>query len=144
MSKLISFVDTKNACWSRVNLDSDEPIWISVSQSGVLVKRSKLGIFGSILFKGVDVIESGDVARNLSEVITEYSLPEDMHNIVLKSFTQSAINSHSSVELCEKIALAKKYDKVSGVIEKYSDIDFKDMAGDDFVKFINDLDNSLK
>jgi hypothetical protein len=51
MAKLIKFMDGKLSCWSRVDLDNGEPIWISVAHSGVLVKKSKWGILGEKIYQ---------------------------------------------------------------------------------------------
>ena len=35
--------------WSKIKMDSGEPCWISISQQGVLIKKSTLGLFGKVI-----------------------------------------------------------------------------------------------
>lgn len=111
MSKLIAYKDNDKQCWSRINLSSGEPVWISIAQTGVLIKRSRLGIRGAILFDENEIIACGDIARSLNEQIDQYNLPDQISNAVLKAFTQTALDSGSATELCSKLSKARNAKK---------------------------------
>lgn len=70
MSKLIAFKDNGKQCWSRLQLDNGDPIWIGIAQSGIVVKKSRSGIFGAQIFKEKEIITGGDTARHLYESTT--------------------------------------------------------------------------
>ncbi len=49
MGKLVIYMDDKTHCWSRVDLENGDPVWIIVAQTGVVVKKSRLGLMGATL-----------------------------------------------------------------------------------------------
>ena len=112
MGKLMGFSDSKVTCWSRLELSNGDPIYISVAQSGVLVKKSRLGIMGAKLYNETNVYNAAMTAKSLHaqitlsddpSVIQGYTLPSDMTNPVLRSFTQAALNSNSAAELSVRL-----------------------------------------
>lgn len=107
MSKIIRFGDSKYECWSRVNLDNNDPIYISVAQTGIIIKKSNLGIFGSTLYKSPDVITAADLAQKLDANIEKYTTPSGITNPVLKALTQTALDSDTAANFCTKIASAR-------------------------------------
>ena len=108
MSRLDDFVDNpRKACWSRVILDSGEPIWISIAQTGVLIKRSKLGLFGATLFRESEILKCADVGDALHREFDDCTVPDGMTNPALRVFTQAALNSKSTLELCGKLDKAR-------------------------------------
>jgi len=60
MASLVRFGDSAHQCWSRVDLDSGEPIFISLAQGKIVVKRSNIGLMGPKLFQES---ETGKLAR---------------------------------------------------------------------------------
>jgi len=106
MGKILRFKDTRFACWSRVNLDNGDPIYISIARQGILVKGSKLGFAGAILFKERNIYKAAAAAQKLDSEIDEYATPPNMSNAALKAFTQAAIDSKSAAELCIKLNTA--------------------------------------
>ena len=108
MGRLIRFVDSPNgACWSRVDIESGEPVWISIAQNGVLVKRSRLGLFGAKLYEEQDIHKCVDVGRVLNAQIVEYSTPSGMTNLMLRAFTQVALEAASAADFCARIGKAR-------------------------------------
>ena len=103
MSRILRFKDTHFACWSRVNLDNGDPIYISVAYRGVLVKRSRTGLLGAILFKEINVYKAARTAEKLDSEIDQYDTPSKMTNIVLKAFTQAAFEAESSAQLSVRL-----------------------------------------
>ncbi len=99
MGKLIRYVDGKSACWSRVNLENGDPIWISVAQAGVIVKKSRIGLLGATLYNETNVYNAAKTAKILDEQIDQYTTPMEMTNLVLRAFTQVALECKSAAEL---------------------------------------------
>ena len=108
MAILKAYKDTGSQCWANLRTTNNEPIWIGVAQTGVLVKKSKIGLFGPKLFASRDVIHAATVAKNLDELLIDTSLPEDcdITNPVLEAFVKVALASETLEELCAKIANA--------------------------------------
>lgn len=50
MGRVVRFADNQSQCWSRVDLDNGEPVWISVAQTGIVIKKSRLGLMGATLY----------------------------------------------------------------------------------------------
>ena len=103
MAILKAYKDTGSQCWANLRTTNNEPIWIGVAQTGVLVK-SKIGLFGPKLFASRDVIHAATVAQNLDNLLIDISLPEgcDITNPVLEAFVKVALASETLEELCAK------------------------------------------
>jgi hypothetical protein len=112
MGTLNRYQDNGRACFSRVDWESGEPAFISVSQSGVLVKRSNLGFFGAKLYDERNIHDCVAMSRVLDDnVLTPESrltLPEDLASPVLQSFTRLAIQTRSAAEFCVAIGGARQ------------------------------------
>jgi hypothetical protein len=65
MGEMRNFSDNGLTCYANVKLDSGEPCFISIAQSGILVKRSRLGLFGPALYKQSDVYKNAMTAKAL-------------------------------------------------------------------------------
>jgi len=113
MAKLVKFMDSKFSCWSRVDLDNGDPIWISVSHTGVMVKKSRWGILGEKLYKA-NAYESN---LNASALLTiywdeaikeEYEIINRMKNPLLSAFTLVAMVSKSANNLSVNLNTAHK------------------------------------
>ena len=50
MTTIHSYKDSKTQLWANIRLDNNDLVFISVAQTGVLIKNSKLGIFGKNSF----------------------------------------------------------------------------------------------
>ena len=104
MAKLVKFIDGKFVCWSRVDLDNGEPIWISVARTGVLVKKSKWGLMGEKLYKA-NAHEANRTAGALLTIYFDEGIKEEydvIHNItnhLLFAFTLAAMVSESASQL---------------------------------------------
>ena len=102
MTKLISYRDTRNLCWARVDLASGEPIYISVARSGIVVKRSSLGLLGPKLYRS-NIRRAAMTARVLDAQTRSYLTPDDMTNPALRAFTQAALEARSASELASRL-----------------------------------------
>ncbi|MBU1053877.1 MAG: hypothetical protein KKC46_08610 [Proteobacteria bacterium] len=112
MGKLIKFLDDAKACLARVALNRREYVFISIAQVGVLVKRSRFGIFGPKLYEETNISSCMKMSKTLDKNLLSHKslsyLPKSMNDPVLKSFTRLAIESNSRVEFCAKIEKAKQ------------------------------------
>jgi hypothetical protein len=99
MGRLVRYVDGGGACWSRVDLDNGDPIWISVAQSGVVVKRSRLGLMGAKLYEESNIYRAAETAQALDAETLLYTTPVGMTNPVLRVFTQASLDSDSAAQL---------------------------------------------
>ena len=130
MSAILDFVDREGgARFSAVQLDSGEPVWISIARTGVLIKQSRIGLFGAVLFQdSIDARRIGktiyieftgdarannalarrcsDLADNLERQFKTYTIPSGIRHFLLRALTQTALNSKSSIELIDTITQA--------------------------------------
>jgi len=107
MGTLLRFMDSQGmACWSRVDLESGEPVFISIAQGSVLVRRSRLGILGVKLYEENNIHNCVKVAYALDMQIRHYLTPPGMTNAVLRVFTQVALESRNAADLCVRIGQA--------------------------------------
>lgn len=99
MGNIVRFADSGKQCWSRVDLENGDPIFISVAQSGVLVKRSNLGFMGAKLYSESNVYKAAATAEALDSQISAYALPANLTNSILRAFTQAALEATSAADL---------------------------------------------
>jgi hypothetical protein len=104
-TRLVHYGDTDRHCWSRVDLASGEPIYISIAASGIVVKRSQLGFFGARLYKET-MYRAAITAKALDAQYKHYSTPEGMTNPALRAFTQAALNSNTAAEFLSLVHAA--------------------------------------
>lgn len=113
MGQLIRYLDGKNGCWSRVDLENSDPIWIRVAQNRVLVKKSKMGFLGATLFKETVVYQAEKTADALDfqndKSISNELLPAEMKNPVLRAFTQAVLGCRSANHVSVLLNEALKY-----------------------------------
>ncbi len=50
MTKLHSYKDSGSGCFANIRMDNGDPCFISVAQTGVRVRKSRLGFFGAKLY----------------------------------------------------------------------------------------------
>ena len=108
MGKLLRFKDGKSECWSRVKLESGELVWISVTQAGVIVKKSHTFLRGEKLYEKSGADEAALTAGLLHAQIETYRAPVGLSDPVLKVFTQMALDSASTLDLKMQLTRATK------------------------------------
>jgi hypothetical protein len=112
MGRLVRFMDGSGGCWSRVDWESGEPAFVSISQRGVLVKRSRLGFMGAKLYIETDIHNCVAMSRVLDDhILSDDSLqhvPPGMVGAVLQSFTRLALETQSALDFCSKIGHARQ------------------------------------
>lgn len=112
MGRVVRFKDDNSACWARVDWESGEPAFISIAQSGVLIKRSRLGLFGTILYSEPDIHSVVAMSRVIDDHILDDSIvldmPPGLNSPVLCSFTSLAVATDSAISFCASIGEAKR------------------------------------
>jgi hypothetical protein len=98
MGKLVRYMDDKTHCWSRVDLENGDPVWISVAQTGVVVKKSRLGLMGAVLYKESNLYVVAKTAQALDAQVGRYLTPKGLVNLVLRAFTQVALECISAAQ----------------------------------------------
>lgn len=118
MGTLVRFQDNSAGCFARVDWESGEPAFISIAQTGVLIKRSRLGFFGAKLYDEQDIHDCVATSRVLDdEILSRISLialPADLTSPVLQSFTRLALETKSAAEFCAKIGTARQRVRAGG------------------------------
>jgi hypothetical protein len=99
LTTIRQFKDDNTGCWATLTLASREPCWISVARSGVIVKRSVLGLFGAKLYAESDVYRAAITAKALVYVLPGRLLPSGFSNPVLSAFTNAALHCVNSAEV---------------------------------------------
>lgn len=116
MGKVIRYVDSKAGCWSRVNVANGDPIWISVAQTGVLVKKSRMGLMGAKLYNETNAYNAAKTAQALDAQIRKYLTPSEMTNPVLRAFTQAALECESAAQLSVRLNRVLENEATSDLI----------------------------
>jgi hypothetical protein len=73
-------------------MDSGENCWISIARTGLVIKNSRIGFFGRIVFRVDDIDDLARLAISLHEVQYEDLTPPDMTNPVLKAITNEILH----------------------------------------------------
>lgn len=102
MGTLHSYKDTKHQCWANVRMANNDPVWISVAQTGVVIKKSRLGLFGPKLFVSRDLSQLASVCMALEDELIDTALPSDcdLTHPVLSLFVKACLNCDSVSEFC--------------------------------------------
>lgn len=98
MTSLLRFLDDDHkGRWANIKMGDGAPCWIGIAQTGVLVKRSKIGLLGAKLYDEKDLYRAADKAMALTEAFPNDLTPAEMWNPVLKAFTNAVLHC-SSIE----------------------------------------------
>ena len=76
-------------------MDNGDPCWIGITQSGVLVKTSKMSLFRAKLFDESNVYKLEKTAMSLKEKYEDDLTPQEMWNPVLKAFVNTILHCSS-------------------------------------------------
>ena len=98
MTKLHSYKDSAVGCYANIRMDNGDPCFIGVAQTGVLVKKSKLGWLGAKLYDEKLVYNAAKTAQALAKMYPEKLTPEDMTNPVLDAFTNAVLHCSTLAE----------------------------------------------
>lgn len=100
MTKLIRFLDDdRENRRANIRMDNGAPCWIRIAQTGILVKRSKMGLFGATLYRGKDIDRAAEIAKILKRQYSDDLTPDDMRNPVLKSIVNAVLHCRDLAEV---------------------------------------------
>ncbi len=85
MASLKSYTDSKTGCFANLRMSNGDPVYISVAQTGVLVKKSKLGLLGPILYHEKRVHEGAMTAKALAFLYPGILAPVEMTHPILRA-----------------------------------------------------------
>jgi len=92
-TKLVRFLDDDSkGRWANITMDNGDPCWISVAQTGVLVKKSKIGLFGAKLYEETNLHEVATTAFSLSTKYPHDLTPDGMKNPIFKHFVNAVLH----------------------------------------------------
>jgi hypothetical protein len=101
MPILQSFRDGDEACSAHLRMDDDSPCLIRLSQNGVVVKRSKLGLFGATVYDEQDESTTAMTAKALTCLFPRQRVPNDMRSPVLRAFVNAAMHCTTLADVAE-------------------------------------------
>ena len=96
MKHRLKYRENKTFAWSRIYLENGESVWIHVTQNGVLVKKSRLGFKGQILFSNNNLSKIEKKIRLIDERITGMDSAFEISGIFLRVFTHLALLSKTA------------------------------------------------
>jgi hypothetical protein len=123
MPKILHFSE-RVGCGITVRLDSGESCLVSVAQTGVLVRKSRCGFFGAILYNEKNVYLAAKTGMALDQQFPTYILPVEIKNPVLRAFanvvwhcpTAATVARTLNEALNTKDAYANDAKKIEGII----------------------------
>lgn len=115
MTELHHYKDGPKACYANIRMDNGDPCFISVAQTGILVKKSKTGMFGAKLYEVKNVHEAAMAAKAVQYLYPERLTPPDIKNLALNAFTNAVLHCSTLAEVTRVLNSAvKKAEEKSG------------------------------
>lgn len=100
MTELVRFLDDdRKGRWANIRMDNGDPCWVGIAQTGILVKKSKIGMFGAKLYEEKDTNKAARTAQILSEKYLSDLTPDKMWNPVLKSIVNTVLHCSNLAEV---------------------------------------------
>ena len=102
MATIRHFADSRaKGVGATVRLPSGEPCFLSIAQSSVLVKKSRFGFLGSVLYREPDPYKSARTAMALAYLYPDDKTPANITtNTVLRSFFNALLHCENAAEVC--------------------------------------------
>ena len=75
-------------------MNNGDPVWIGIAQTGVVIKKSKVGLFGPKLFVSRDIYHAAKTAEVLDGQFDNNFIPEgySFSNPVLKALVKACMS----------------------------------------------------
>lgn len=102
MPKVLNFADPSNGrpgLGATIQLDNGEPCLISIAQTGMLVKKSRFGFMGPVLYNEKNIYQAAATAKALSERFPDSLLPPGFTDPVLSAFANAVLHCASCAEV---------------------------------------------
>lgn len=118
--------NSKWGCGATVRFPSGEPCMLSIAQSSIIVKKSRLGILGAILYKEKDTYKNVRCSVALSYLFPNRLVPTEIMDPNLCAFLNAILHCKNATQVCTELngAVAKAEAKAGGPIEKIPTTDF--------------------
>ncbi len=101
LSTLFSFNDGDHRMASVIQMDNGDPVHISVRDSGVVVRHSRLGLFGAKLYESTSYDDAASNAEIFNRLYCSHLTPPGMDEPVLKAFTKAVLHCSSVAEIMD-------------------------------------------
>ena len=102
----------RGGCGATVRFDTGEPCTLSIARIGILVKKSRLGFGGAVLYDEKNVYKAGNTAMALTYLFPEKRFPDGISNPVLRGFFNAILHCSSCAEVArtlnEAVSLAEE------------------------------------
>lgn len=99
MTRILAFMDTDRARWARFRMADGEPCWVGIAATGILVKRSKLGLFGRKIYEEKNLDRAARLMGALDEAFPFDGTPEDLSSPVLQPVANAILHCQSLEEV---------------------------------------------
>ena len=96
--KLLYYADPSNGqpgFGATIKMESREICSVSFAHNGILVKKTRFGIFGPILYQVEDFDDMVEMVEKLNEFFPEYKLPVDFEHPIVRAFANAIWQSQS-------------------------------------------------
>ena len=98
--EVVRFMDVDHVGrWAVIRMPNGDPVWVSIAQEGILVKKSSSGITGALLYEEKNIYKAARTAMALDASYPRYRTPEGMFNPVLKAFVNAIIHCDTLAEV---------------------------------------------
>jgi len=67
VAEVLDFIDSQRARWAKLRMPNGDPCWVGIAASGILVKRSKLGLMGPVVFSERNAEQAVQLMRALED-----------------------------------------------------------------------------
>jgi hypothetical protein len=102
--QILYFADSKmGGCGATVRLATGEPCWLSIAQCGVLVKKSRFGKLGAVLYDEKNVYTNSLCGIALAYLFPEKRFPDGVVDPNSRSFFNAILHCHSASEVCKTL-----------------------------------------
>jgi hypothetical protein len=109
MTKIKNFLNGKAGVWASIEMSSSEPCYISIAQSGIIVKKSKLGILGAKIYSETKVPNIVQTAQLLDQIFPNKITPSKMTHPVLIAFTNTVLHCNNLAETAAVLNNPQEY-----------------------------------
>jgi hypothetical protein len=111
--KILYYADSlSRGCGANVRFKNGEPCMLSIAQSGILVKKSRLGLLGAVLYNEKNVYINAQRTGALAYLFPDKRFPAEIESPILRAFLNAILHCRSAAEVCrvlnEAIALAER------------------------------------
>src|SRR5262249_4299304 len=112
-TKILYFADSLNrGCGATVKLETGEPCMLSIAQSGIWVKKSRHGLFGSVLYNEKNAFINAQRTGALAYLFPVKEFPDGISSPNLRAFFNAILHCRSAAEVCitlnEAVQLAER------------------------------------